>query len=157
MAFCPKCGASIEDNTSFCPTCGYNLNEQATVAQPVVIEDEKDANDNKIMGVLAYFGILCLVPMFAAKNSAFAQYHARNGFKLFVISLAFSVASWILGIIPVIRDIFPYISGIVNIIIFILAIIGIINAAKGEKKELPILPKLPLMDKIDELYNKIVK
>lgn len=157
MAFCPKCGAEIEEGAAFCQSCGNNLKEEATVAQPVVIEDEKDASNNKIMGILAYIGILCLIPMFASKDSSFAQYHARNGFKLFVISLAFTVANWIIGLIPILRIIFGIITWIVDIIIFVLSIIGIINACKGEKKELPIIPKLPLMDKIDDLYNKLVK
>ena len=36
----------------------------------------KSGGDNdKLMGVLAYLGILVLVPLLAAKDSKFAQYH----------------------------------------------------------------------------------
>jgi len=34
---------------------------------------KKDAEDNKIMGILAYLGILVLVPILAAKESPFKE------------------------------------------------------------------------------------
>ena len=48
MAFCPKCGAEVEEGATFCQACGNNLKGEATVAQPVVVEDEQDANNNKV-------------------------------------------------------------------------------------------------------------
>ena len=71
--------------------------------------DIRDAQDNKVMAILAYFGPLVLVPILAARESRFARYHANQGLVLLIVGIVFLV----------------------------LAVIGIINASKGEMKPLP--------------------
>lgn len=39
---------------------------------------QQDIDQNKIMGILSYFGILVLIPIFAAKESPFARFHANR-------------------------------------------------------------------------------
>lgn len=50
----------------------------------------KDVRDNKgakkFMSVLAYFDVLFLVPMLLAKDDPFAQFHAKQGLRLFVFN-----------------------------------------------------------------------
>ena len=36
--------------------------------------DPQDVQANKVMAILAYFGLLVFVPLFAAKESRFARY-----------------------------------------------------------------------------------
>ncbi|MDR1222577.1 MAG: hypothetical protein LBL07_06820 [Tannerella sp.] len=104
--------------------------------------DPKDVQDNKVMAILAYLGILVLVPIFAAKESPFARFHANQGILLFIVSIVFYIIYYILLFtVPVIALIFS----ILSIGILILAIIGIINAAKGEMKELPIIGKYSIL------------
>ena len=43
-------------------------------------------NGNKVMAILSYFGILVLIPIFAAKDDAFARYHANQGLVLLIAS-----------------------------------------------------------------------
>lgn len=100
--------------------------------------DPEDINKNKIFAILAYFGILVLVPIFAAKDSKFAKFHANQGLLLFIAEIAGSVIS----IIPILGTL---VSFVVSIACFALAIIGIINAAKGEAKELPIIGKYEIL------------
>src|SRR5471030_1450735 len=38
-----------------------------------------DVEKNKVFGILAYLGPLCLVPILVAKDSPFAKYHANQG------------------------------------------------------------------------------
>ncbi|MDR2119252.1 MAG: DUF4870 domain-containing protein [Tannerella sp.] len=103
---------------------------------------DRDAQDNKIFGILAYFGILFLVPLLAAKESPFARFHANQGLILFILYVIVIIVGAILGIIPVI-------GGIIGLVLylglFVLAILGIINAAKGEKKELPLIGKFQII------------
>ena len=111
---------------------------------------KKDAEDNKIMGILAYLGILVLVPIFAAKESRFARFHANQGLVLLIAAIALSVVVMILGIVlalvsTTIAALTSLLSMAVSIGCLVFAIIGIINAAKGEMKELPIIGKYTIL------------
>jgi uncharacterized membrane protein len=111
--------------------------------------DPKDVQDNKIMAILSYLGILVLVPIIAAKESPFARFHANQGLVLLIASIAYSIVVWIITIIlALILPVLAFIGtllGVVSIVFFVLAIIGIINAAKGEAKELPIIGKYKII------------
>ena len=107
--------------------------------------DAADIESNKVMGILAYLNILVLIPIFAAKDSKFARFHANQGLILFVISAAWGIVSFILGFIPIINILAGIVGWVLGIIIFVLSILGIINAAKGLAKELPIVGKFKLL------------
>ena len=87
---------------------------------------------NKLMAAISYIWILFLVPLFAAKDDAFARYHANQGLVLFLASIALGI----IAIIPFIGVIISAIGGIVTVVFMIL---GIINALKGEMKPLPLI------------------
>ena len=91
-----------------------------------------DVEKNKVYGIVAYIGILFIVPLLAAKESRFAMYHANQGLNLFI---AWVVAG-VIGIVPVIGWI---IAPLASIVLFIFAIMGLVNAAKGEMKPLPLI------------------
>ena len=113
---------------------------------------EFDANDiaqNKAMGILAYFGPLCLIPIFAAKESKFARFHANQGLVLLIACVAYSIASSIINsILLAISWRLSFITGIisfVSVVFAILALLGIINAANGKAKELPLIGKFKIL------------
>ena len=110
-----------------------------------LVVDPKDAQDNKIMGILAYFNILFLVPYFAAKESPFAQFHANQGCVLFILEIALIVLIKMFTFIPFIGWIIAILLYLLYAVIFVFAILGIINAAKGEMKELPIIGKYRIL------------
>ena len=66
--------------------------------------DAEDADKNKIFGILAYLGILCLIPILVAKDSPFAKYHANQGLVLFlleiIICITLNVVSLIIAMLP---------------------------------------------------------
>ena len=65
------------------PTSTTPVDMTTIIGTPESLEvDPDDAEKNKIFGILAYLGILCLVPIFAAKDSPFAKYHANQGLVL---------------------------------------------------------------------------
>lgn len=113
------------------------------------IKDSKNNDNDKLMGVLAYLGILVLVPLLVAKDSKFAQYHAKQGITLLVAEIALTVIYWIAGLIAIVTGgigfiLFPLV-GIVWLGLIILAILGIVNAINGEEKPLPIVGGIKLM------------
>lgn len=94
-------------------------------------QDPEDVKNNKVMAILAYIGILVLIPILCAKDSKFAKFHANQGLILFIIALVCSF----LTKIPVLG----VIVGIVDLVVFVMAVIGIIYAAQGKAKELPVI------------------
>ncbi len=162
MAFCPKCGAQVEDGVKACPTCGANLEEKVDVSAKVTeltntadITETLDPNDiqnNKVMAILAYLSWLVLIPLFAAKDSAFARFHVKQGLLLaiceIIVAVVFTILNTILGQIFIVWVILAIIQWIINIGFFVLSIMGIINAAQGKAKELPIVGKIKILDNV---------
>ena len=155
MAFCTKCGAEIEEGAKFCALCGEATEAKSTadsVAETVKDKfnefnntadttneyDPADIENNKVMAVLAYFGILVLIPIFAAKESKFARFHANQGLVLWLAGIILGV----IGVIPIIGTIISIVGSIATFVLFIL---GIINSATGKAKELPIIGKICLI------------
>jgi len=88
--------------------------------------------EEKLMGAIAYIGILFLIPLLAKKDSAFAQFHAKQGLVLFIADV---IVGFVGGIIPFLG--WFIILPIGTLIVFIFAIIGIIQAATGKYWKMP--------------------
>ena len=102
-------------------------------------EDKKTSNENdKIMGILAYVGILVVVPLFAGGNSKFVKYHANQGLVLFIAM----VLTNILWVIPFLGWVA---APAVGLLILVLAIMGIINVVNNEMKSLPLIGGIKLI------------
>ncbi|MBQ9133136.1 MAG: hypothetical protein IJX64_01235 [Clostridia bacterium] len=104
--------------------------------------DQNDIQQNKVMAVLAYFGLLFLVPLLAAKESKYAKFHTNQGLVLWIAGLIAGVVSSILAVIPVVGEI---LGALISLVMFALMIIGIVNAATGKAKELPVIGKIKLL------------
>ena len=154
--FCPNCNAENPDSGAFCVGCGQSLQAAPAPAQYAApeVDETQDAQDNKVMGILSYLGILCLVPFFTKKDSPFAMFHSKQGVNLCLLWVANYILSLILGLIKFTTTEYywgvgvevkktPWFITMITSVIFIgiavLAVIGIINAVKGEKKELPLI------------------
>lgn len=108
----------------------------------------EDSND-KVYGILAYLGILVLVPLLAGK-SQFARFHANQGLVLFIADIILGVLIGIttgvlslLGIVGLVLG--SIVSGVLGLCIFVMVIMGIINAANGEMKPLPVIGGIKLI------------
>lgn len=185
MAFCGKCGTKVDEGVKFCPACGAQMEETEQTAQQTQntqqqtenkedfgakiagLNNTKDSTSNfdaadiaqnKGMTVLAYLGLLWLIPFFAKKDSPYTRYHCKQGFNLLLVEIAYTIVSSILrAIIKVPYNYYGYYVGsytpgwlstilwLISIPILILAIIGIINAANGKAKELPIIGKFKIL------------
>lgn len=90
-----------------------------------------DVESNKGIAAIGYIGILFLIPLLK-KDSAYAQFHGKQGMILFI----FEVVCWFVAMIPVIGYM---ISVLGSIFAFILFIIGLMNALNGKKQPLPVI------------------
>jgi len=122
------------------------------MGKPEALEvDAEDAEKHRIFGILAYLGILCVIPIIAAKDSPFAKYHANQGLVLFVLEVVIVVALQIINYI--VFTIMPGISILLTILSFvwigplILFIYGIVNAAWGRCVPLPVIGGIRLLPK----------
>lgn len=162
MKYCTGCGSQLDDGAKFCSVCGQKVEtaERNGYRVPPVNNDNggfqgkidnavnafketanttaeytpEDISSNKIVALLAYIGILFIVPLVAAPNSPYAKFHANQGLLLFL----FNIAVGIVSIIPVLGWIVGVVGSVVSVIFFIL---GIVNAIKGQAKELPLIGK----------------
>jgi len=167
MAFCRGCGAPLDENAKFCAYCGTkttdSFRDSAKRAADDFAEkmkdfsnttdtsaeyDSADIKNNTAYAVLAYLGILVLVPIFAAKESRYARFHANQGLILVIFEAAWSVitsmvtaALAIIGIFPL----FAFLLNLANIAFLVLMILGIVNAATGKARELPIIGKIRIL------------
>ena len=110
-----------------------------------IVSDAEDISKNKVFAVLAYIGILFLVPLLAAPNSKFARYHTNQGLVLFLATIVTGIGSAILTMIPFIGCVAWILPFVVMIGSFALMVIGIINAANGEYKPLPLIGHFELI------------
>ncbi|WP_308550062.1 zinc-ribbon domain-containing protein [uncultured Parabacteroides sp.] len=111
--------------------------------------DPQDIEQHKGMSVLAYFGPLVLIPMLAARDSAFARFHSNQGLLLCIASIIYGIAYSILSavILAISWHLYFVVSliGLVGFVFAVLAVIGIINAVNGKAKELPVIGKYHLL------------
>lgn len=114
------------------------MDEQQTTTQPVEPVQpttpppvkNKDAEDNKVLAVISYLGILCLIPLLLKKDSPFAQFHGKQGLILFL--------AWVIFRVVMIIPVLGWFVGLLGVLMcLILAITGMVNAFRGEMKELP--------------------
>ena len=99
----------------------------------------QDIQKNKAMSILAYIGILALIPVFAAKNSAYAKFHANQGLLLLIAEAAVGLVFGLLGLIPYVGVVFQILLWTCEVIFGALSVIGIVHAVFGKAKELPFL------------------
>ena len=110
---------------------------------------QKDFQDNKLMAVLCYLNILCLIPLFAGthKTSPFVKYHLNQGIVLFLASIALSVAlgiiTGVLGLVALAGAYFLVVLipliWILEIVPVILVILGILNVLNAKMAPLPVI------------------
>ena len=110
-------------------------NEEVSQEEAVPQGDQGDIEKNKVMAVLSYIGILCLIPLLAAKESKFAQFHAKQGLVLFLAEVLLSN----LYAIPVLNVVMIFVGWIIYILLVVLAIMGIVNALQGKYWKMPVL------------------
>jgi len=154
MAFCPNCGTSIADDVKFCPSCGASASGEANTANStgaVAQPDPNDAEQNKLMAIIAY--ILFFIPLLTGdhQKSPFVKFHTNQGTVLFLVAITTNIAWWILStILSIILaklhvSFFGCFLSLVGILfplaVLVLCVLGIINAANGKTIPLPVIGK----------------
>lgn len=114
-----------------------------------IVFNTEDASTNRVFGILSYIGILFLVPIFAAKESPYARFHANQGLVLFLFTVA---ANIVIKICQVALIILPFVGSLFSILLHVIAamitlafmVVGIVNACSNEAKKLPIIGNITI-------------
>ena len=143
--YCKTCRQPLPHDARRCPNCGApveNTVPQSGARDFTADYDPRDIQENRGWGILSYFGFLVLIPIFAARNSYFARFHANQGLVLFLFYACYSVLTRIitnilnlaLGFIPFVPGMISAALQFIGIIFFVLMILGIANAAYRQSK-----------------------
>lgn len=113
--------------------------------------DPNDIEQNKVLALFSYLGILFLIPLLAAPNSQYARFHTNQGIVLFIADIVLGI---VIGVVSVLLTLIGgfagiaiagVISGLIGLCIFIFVILGIVNAVTGKAKELPVIGKIRIL------------
>jgi fumarate reductase subunit D len=96
--------------------------------QPSLDPEKKDIEDNKIVAALSYLNILFLIPLFLKRDSAFCQFHAKQGLVMLIIFLLGGAIFWI-----------PLFGWLLWILVVVADIVALIKALQGERYEIPVV------------------
>lgn len=98
--------------------------------------DDKEIEEGKTFAAIGYLGILFLVPLLAAKDNKFAQFHAKQGMLVFIVGIVAVILSVVFLFIPCLGW---AIALILCLGWLVLAIMGIVKALQGEYWKMPVL------------------
>ncbi len=88
----------------------------------------KSTADSRTYAYLSYISFLCFLPSLLGVDDPFTRFHAKQGRKLFWVSL---LLSWI-----------PGLNAIAWLLQVVLAVVGIKNVSNGVMAELPVVGRL---------------
>lgn len=89
---------------------------------------QDDVQKNKLLAAISYLYLVSLIILLVKKDSPFAQFHAKQGFILFIASL-------VAGFIPVFGI-------LLHLVVFALMIAGLIMALQGKWFKMPLISQL---------------
>lgn len=95
MINCENCGAEIDIMSEYCPVCGASnnsLKDSMTYGSYERTEcnlqsDVYEEQNNDEVAILAYFGLLVIIPLLKSKDSDYIRFHVNQGLILNIFSI----------------------------------------------------------------------
>ena len=88
--------------------------------------ENSSTQTNRILAALSYLSVLCFLPFIFCPNDDYAKFHAKQGIRLFILSLFSDVASLI-----------PVVGAVFTLFRFYCIYKGMTNASAGKREPLP--------------------
>ena len=112
--------------------------------------DADEIEEGKTFAAIGYISILFLIPLLAARDNAFAQFHAKQAMVLTTGTIIAFVVLWIMwfmfAFIPVVGWIMCFIIYLVVMALcigwLVLAVMGFVKALQGEYWRMPLFADL---------------
>lgn len=122
----------------------FSANEPAktetTGKQRGEIPSEKQhSSEDVVFLILAYLGILALIPFFVVKDNEYVRWHSKQGLVLVGFEIVLWIALMIIGFIPILNIIFAFLGLFIWLAILVLHIFCIVRALKGDRWYVPVI------------------
>lgn len=115
----------------------YTLSVEELHAQPPAGNTSaKDADQNRLVAALSWLWVLSAIILLVKKDSPFVQFHARQGFVVFLASIILWILFGILG---------PFawaLQQLLQLAVFVVIVMGFVQALRGRWWTLPVLGTL---------------
>jgi len=82
-----------------------------------------ESQENKLLAAISYLWIISIIMLVVKKDSKFVQFHAKQGFVIFIASIIF----WFI----------PILGWLLNLLIIVVVVLGFIKALSGEYWRIP--------------------
>ena len=89
-----------------------------------------------VMGILAYLGILIIIPFLMAKDDPFVKFHIKQGLLLVIGEIAIALLTGMLF-----YSLWQLVQ-LAHLALIVFSIIGIVNVVNHQQKELPLIGSL---------------
>jgi len=149
--FCPDCGKEVPAGSKFCPDCGKSFvtapDAASGPAEPKAAQS--DAEQNRLMAVLAY--IFFAIPIITGdyKKSEFVKYHTNQGAVMLICCVAFTIVIYIIRLLlsGIGLGVLSYylIRPLPGLLWLVLCILGILNVTKNLMKPLPVIGNITII------------
>ena len=148
MKICPCCTAQLEDEAQFCRNCGaIQPDAEQLFIQAVPVEkdpwdhtkefEERDIAEHKLIAMTVYLlGIAgVIIALLAAKESAYAGFHIRQGLKFTVAEALLVIAAAVLFWTFLV----PIAAGIALAVLMVVRAVCFVHVCQGRAVEPAIL------------------
>ena len=111
-----------------------------------------DISANRAMGIISYLSWVVLVPIFVAKESPYARFHANQGLILAILETALGLVATILGswlgsiwVVGIVFRIAAWVVRVCMIPVTVYAIIAFVGAIRGKAMEIPFINSIHIL------------
>ena len=91
---------------------------------------EEEILEGKVLAILSYLSILCIVPLVLKKDNAFVLSHGKQGLVIFVGEVAVFVIQIVLG---------PWFFSLGSFVFGVMSLLGIIEVLRGHYVKFPFI------------------
>ena len=164
MKVCPICHSQVAPDSNYCTMCGNRLPDESQATppkssvyqnyyQPTPVPDPwdhtaefdaADVSEHKLYAMLMYLTSIVgiIVALLAAKESAFVQFHLKQGLKFVIVELLLSLCAAALFFTILV----PIAAGVCLTILEVIRIIAFFQVCGNKAKEPAIIRSLGFLN-----------
>ncbi len=140
----PAAPSSGETDASAVPTAPAGMT--AEQAKEAAAAQQADIRQNKGLALLAYIGVLVVIPMVFGQHSKFARHHTNQGLILFILEMVAWAGCKVLMLLgyPVFHlaasvYLTSFVGGLIWLVFAVLSLLGLLHVASNSFATLPVI------------------